>query len=127
MIDLSNFKEFDFKEGVPYISVTNNGVTFNKSVVIKMGYPDFVKLLIDSSDCQIALQKCEESDDNSVQFHKERKNGVQSVRWNAKDLLNTISKITEWDLSQKSYRVTGEYYPEQEVMLFDLKDARELK
>ena len=34
MIDLSNFKTFDFSEGVPYISITSNGITFNKSVEI---------------------------------------------------------------------------------------------
>ena len=45
MIDLSNFKTFDFSEGVPYISITSNGITFNKSVIMKMKYllKNFVK------------------------------------------------------------------------------------
>lgn len=127
MIDLSGFVAFDFKEGVPYISVTNNGITFNKSVIMKMDYPEFVKLLIDSSTCQIALQISNKEDDKAVRFHKDRKNGVQSVRWNAKDLLNTLSKITGWDLCANSYRVVGEYYAEQKIMLFDLNKAIELK
>ena len=50
MIDLSNFKTFDFSEGVPYISITSNGITFNKSVIMKMKYPTYVKLLINESD-----------------------------------------------------------------------------
>ena len=45
MIDLSNFKTFDFSEGVPYISITSNGITFNKSVIMKMKYPTYVKLI----------------------------------------------------------------------------------
>ena len=127
MVDLTNFQEFNFKEGVPYISVTNNGITFNRSVVVKMGYPEHVRLLIDSAECLIALQRSEDTSSNAVPFYKERKNGVLSVRWNAKDLINTISRITEWNLKQQSYRVNGDYYPEQGLMLFDLKEATELK
>ena len=107
MIDLSNFKTFDFSEGVPYVSITNNGITFNKSVIMKMKYPAYVRLLINETDKQIAVQTCDEHDDKSVQFYKEKSNGVLSVRWNAKDLINTISRICDWDLSQLSYRVNG--------------------
>lgn len=123
MIDLSNFKTFDFNEGVPYISITNNGITFNKSVIMKMKYPARVKLLINEAEKQIAVQICEESDDKSVQFYKEKPNGVLSVRWNAKDLINTIARMCDWDLKQTSYRVNGVLVPEFKLMLFDLNDA----
>ena len=123
MIDLSNFKTFDFSEGVPYISITNNGITFNKSVILKMKYPAYVKLLINEDEKQIAVQTCEEDDDKSVQFYKEKANGVLSVRWNAKDLINTIARLCDWDLRQTSYRVNGVLIPELNLMLFDLNEA----
>ena len=123
MIDLSNFKTFDFNEGVPYISITNNGITFNKSVIMKMKYPAYVKLLINEVEKQIAVQTCEEDDDKSVQFYKEKPNGVLSVRWNAKDLINTIARLCDWDLKQTSYRVNGVLIPELNLMLFDLNEA----
>ena len=123
MIDLSNFKTFDFSEGVPYISITNNGITFNKSVIMKMKYPTYVKLLINETEKQIAVQTCEENDDKSVQFYKEKANGILSVRWNAKDLINTIARLCDWDLRQKSYRVNGVLVPELKLMLFDLNQA----
>ena len=123
MIDLSNFKTFDFSEGVPYVSITNNGITFNKSVIMKMKYPAYVRLLINDTDKQIAVQTCDEHDDKSVQFYKEKSNGVLSVRWNAKDLINTISRICDWDLSQLSYRVNGILISEMKLMLFDLNEA----
>ena len=123
MIDLSNFKTFDFSEGVPYVSITNNGITFNKSVIMKMKYPAYVRLLINETDKQIAVQTCDEHDDKSVQFYKEKSNGVLSVRWTAKDLINTISRICEWDLSQLSYRVNGILISEMKLMLFDLNEA----
>ena len=123
MMDLSNFSVFDFREGVPYVSITNNGLTFNKSVIMKMNYPEYVILLINSESKQIAVQACNESDENAVQFYKEKANGVMSVRWNAKDLINTIARMCAWDLSQMSYRVNGVLIPEQSLMLFDLTDA----
>ena len=123
MMDLSNFSVFDFKEGVPYVSITSNGLTFNKSVIMKLHYPEFVILLINNESKQIAVQACDETNEKAVQFYKENANGVISVRWNAKDLINTISRMCEWDLSQVSYRVNGVLIPEQSLMLFDLTDA----
>lgn len=123
MIDLANFKTFDFNEGVPYISVTSNGITFNKSVIMKMQYPAYVRLLINDQDKQIVVQACDENDDKAVQFYKEKANGVLSVRWNAKDLIQTIARMCDWDLNQVSYRVSGVLVPEQRLMLFDLNEA----
>ena len=123
MIDLANFKTFDFNEGVPYISVTSNGITFNKSVIMKMQYPAYVRLLINDQDKQIVVQACDENDDKAVQFYKEKANGVLSVRWNAKDLIQTIARMCDWDLNQVSYRVSGVFVPEQRLLLFDLNEA----
>lgn len=115
---------FDFSEGVPYVSITNNGLTFNKSVIMKMNYPSSVKLLIDAENKQIAIQTCDEEEEKSVQFYKQKPNGVLSVRWNAKDLLNTISRIMEWNLKERVYRVNGVCMPEYSLMLFDLNEAQ---
>lgn len=71
---LDGFKVFNFNEGVPYVSITNNGVTFNKAVVIKMNYPKHVILLIDDKSGRIALKACKEDSPNAVTFYKQKKN-----------------------------------------------------
>ena len=123
MIDLTNFKVFDFNEGVPYVSITNNGLTFNKSVIMKMDYPEHVRLLINETEKLIAVQRCDEEDAKSAPFYKEKASGVLSVRMNSKDLINTIERICTWDLKQLSYRVNGVYIPEASLMLFNLSEA----
>ncbi|WP_418747189.1 hypothetical protein [Frisingicoccus sp.] len=123
VIDLSKFRTFDFNEGVPYFSITNNGITFNKSVIMKMKYPTHVRLLINESEKQVAVQACGEFDDKAVQFYKEKPNGVLSVRWNAKDLINTIARLCDWNLDRTSYKVNGVLVPELNLMLFDLNKA----
>lgn len=120
---LEGFEVFNFNEGVPYVSVTNNGVTFNKSVVMKMDYPLFVTLLINRATKQIAVMACEEDTPNATPFYKQRKKNVISVRWNGRDLLNTIQEITEWDLSTQSYKIEGQFLREENAMLFNLTEA----
>ena len=123
---LDNFKPFNFNEGVPYVSITNNGVTFNKSVVMKLGYPTHVLLLIDEDSKQIAVKKCDEFDQNAAPFYKPKKSNVISVRWNGRDLLNTLETMMGWDLSKAGFKADGLLIREENAMLFDLTKAVEL-
>ena len=125
---LENFKAFNFNEGVPYVSVTSNGMTFNKSVIMKLGYPEHVLLLIDEETKRIAVQPCTQETPNAAHFYnKEKKSNALSVRWNGRDLLNTIQNLMNWDLSQCGYRIDGVLLKEDQAMLFDLTHASELK
>ena len=124
---LSGFKPFNFNEGVPYVSITTNGVTFNKSVVMKLDYPEHVVLLIDEEGKRIAIQACAENTENAAQFYKPKKNDVISVRWNGKDLLNTLQTIMGWNLNEKAFRVEGTLLKSERAMLFTLSEATELK
>ncbi|MBQ2661335.1 MAG: hypothetical protein IJF80_01625 [Clostridia bacterium] len=124
---LSNFKTFNFNEGVPYVSVTSNGVTFNKSVVLKLGKPEYAVFLFDEESQRIAVKACTKETDNSTQFYKPKKNNVISVRWNGKDLLNTIQMMMNWDLNVNAYRAEGALLKEDNAMIFDLSKATVLK
>ena len=119
------FTSFNFDEGVPYVSITKNGVTFNKAVIMKLDYPAFVQLLINPENKQIAIRVCGEGDHNSTAFYKKKENSnVLSVRWNVKDLLNTLQEITGWDLSMYGYKVDGTLLKEEGAMLFDLNNGK---
>ena len=123
-MDLSRFAVFDFSEGIPYFSVTSNGVTFNRAVTLKLGTPAFVRLLINESTRQVALQVYDESTPKAVAFYKPKTNGVLSVRWNAQDLVATFKRLMESDL-QHGFRVNGELV-ENGLMVFDLNTAKTL-
>lgn len=125
---LDGFKAFNMNEGVPYASITPNGITFNKSVVMKLEYPEFVVLLIDEDSKRIAVQVCDEIDSHAIPFFKKAKESkVISVRWNARDLLNTLQEMMQWNLKEISFRVDGKLLKEERAMLFDLKTATEFK
>ena len=127
MAILDSFVPYNFSAGVPYVSITSNGVTFNKSVVIKLDYPKHVVLLIDAAEKRIAVQSCDSTTPNAVAFYKPKKSNVVSVRWNGRDLLNSIEEITGWDLKNCSgYRVDGTLLKDENAILFDLKEAKSL-
>ena len=123
MSALDGFRPFNFSEGVPYVSVTNNGMTFNKAVIMKLGYPKHVVLLVDDATKRIAIQVCEEDTANAVAFYKPKKTNALSVRWNGRDLLNTIQDMAGWDLRKEAYKVDGILLREEKAMLFDLNAA----
>jgi len=120
---LSGFKTVNLTIGLPYVSITTNGVTFNKTTIVKLGRPSHVLLMINEEEKQIAIQNCDSENEDATPFLRNEGKSTLSVRWNNKDLLNTISKLMNWDLKECGYRVDGEYFNDENAMIFDLKSA----
>lgn len=124
---LEGFKSFNFNEGMPSVSITSNGVTFNKAVTLKLGSPSHVVLLFNEDTKQMALQVCSENTENAVQYCRENTRGVLSVRWSGRDLLNTIESMMGWNLEAHAFKVEGSLIRSENAILFDLEKASELK
>lgn len=116
-----NFKKINLTTGLPYLSITDNGVNFSKSVIVKMGKPSFVELLMNEDEKQIAVRVCDKDEEGAIQFVKNTK--TVNVRWNNKDFLNTLSRMMDWNLKEEGYRVLGDWYDSEQAMLFDLSKA----
>ncbi len=126
---LNGFEPFDFDVGVASVSITPNGLTFNRSVAIKLGLPSYALLLINKEKKQIAIKACEEDTPKAMSFYKETAEDapIRSVRWNSRDLLNCLSEMMDWDLKKMSHRVEGKLLQEERAMLFDLSMATDMK
>lgn len=122
---LKGFKVYDFTERVPYISVTANGVTFGNGVIKKLGFPEYVCLLFNVKEKQMAIQVASKDDETAIPFCSGMGCST-SVRINHKDFKNTIKNITNWDISKTAYRVEGRLLPEENAILFDLSKAEEI-
>ncbi len=129
MSGLEGFVAYNFDIGVASASITPNGITFNRSVAMKLNYPKHVTLLINAETKQIAIRVCDSSAPHATPFYKEKKEGgpAQSVRWNNRELLNNLSEMMGWDLKAVSHRVEGKLLPQENAMLFDLTQATEMK
>lgn len=121
---LDNFKIINIASGNPVVSITKNGVSFSKATVAKINYPKHVHVMLNESDCKMAIIPCEE-DDDSIAFAKDKKVGY--VRWNNRDFTKRLLKMINLDLNAtdfKGVRIESEYYPLENVLIFDLKDYK---
>lgn len=121
---LEGFETINLAVGSPYMSVTKNGITFNKASIVKLGKPSHVKLLMNKKDKLIAIQPCSKDDQDATSFFKPKKSGLVTVRWNNGELINTVARLMSWDLEENVRRIDGMYWEEDNAMVFDLKQAR---
>lgn len=118
---LEGFKQYNMTIGTASVSITENGIAFSKTTIVKMDKVPYVKLFIDEGNKRIAIQKANKEDEGAINFYSNQK--IVSVRWNNKELLKTIARMMDWELSGNVYKVDGDYIAEDEAMIFDLKEA----
>ena len=118
---LEGFKKVNLTSGLPYVSITDNGITFSKNAVIKMGKPKNVVLLMNEEKKMIAVQICDANEEGSIQFFKNIKS--INVRINNKDFIYTLSRLMNWNIKEEGYSILGDWYENEQVMIFDLTKA----
>lgn len=120
------FEVLETVKGTPSMSVTKNGVAFNKTVVEKMRAPQFAVPLIDKSRKRFAVIACGENDRGSREFFKPGRDLSYGARWNNYDLRSTLEQMMGWDLSRAGQKIPGTYSEEKNGFIFDLMDAVEI-
>ena len=126
---LDSFKPRKLIVGSPFISVTINGVSLNKSAISRLDYAEYVKILIDEDAQELAVQVCNQDDPNKESFVKpEKGEETQYRRWNNREF---IKQLIGWapsaDLKESGFKVPGEYLPEEKAFLFIFSKAVPLK
>ena len=123
---LSGFQPYLLVAGIASISFSRNGLGVSKAAVARLGNSKFVRILIDGKGKRLAIQVCEENDPMATLFSKSDK--PEGVRWNTKDLNQTILNMTGWTFDEKKqcYKVEGTYVEDEDgpALIFDLNDAQ---
>lgn len=125
---LENFKPYKLTIGSPAVSVTDNGITFNASAVVRIGKPAYVVFYISEKTKQIAIMPCDKSNENATKFFNPNTNMAKYrkaflVRWNYKELTKDIVTLMGWNLSCFTYNAPGVYHSEENIIIFDLDRA----
>ena len=121
---LEGFVEVPILQGSSFISVTDNGLNFNKNVVKHMRIAESIKILCNSSKKQIAIKKCGKNDENSIPFYRDEKNLKTGVRFNNREVQQMIATMMDWNLNEYNYRADGFLADDGETMIFNLNCAR---
>jgi len=122
-----DFKIISLSVGLPSVSITANGVTFSKSAIVKLGKPAWVVLLMSEDTRQLAIKVCDKADEGATAFLRNRNAKNMMVRWNNRDLLQTIEKMMKWNLDDQGYKIMGEYFSSENALLFDMNKATVIK
>ena len=123
---LSGFKPINITTGFPTLTLTKNGVGFNKAAILKMDGPHFVRVAINAEQNMLALIACDEDDEYATSFAKDGKKTI-NVRWNSRDFANTIAEKCQWDGISRGKKVTGQYLPDENALIFDLNRAIDIE
>lgn len=123
---LDGFKPISITSGVPTLTITKNGVGFNKAAILKMDGPFFVQVAIHIEKNLLALIPCNHDDDYAVAFAKDGRKTI-NVRWNSKDFTNTVADMVKWDTTSRGKKVIGQYYVGDNALIFDMNNAVDIE
>lgn len=124
---LDGYRIVENVTGVPTMSVTKNGVAFNKSTLEKLRRADYVLALLNDQERKFMIITCNADEDEARRFYKGRKVS-DGVRWNNRDLLDTLERVTGWDLEKIGWKIKGEFAEEgsRRAIIFNLFEAEPL-
>lgn len=127
------FKDFEFEvidisvQGTADLYVNQTGLTFSKKLLEDMGYPAYVRPMIDAKNKAFAVQTCKQGDDKAMKFSKPRNEQSSGYSTNSNALSRTVRTVMGdiWKDAMR-YKITGIYDAAAKAMIFDLSGAEEL-
>ena len=126
IFDNPNFQLIEKVAGKPTISVTKNGVGFSKQTLSRLGYSHFVLIYINKVDKQLGIKACKKNEPGATKFVPESKEKTDSLRWNNPVFKEDVESLVSSELSGTDFICEGEYYDDENALLFDFTKARPL-
>lgn len=128
-MSLQGFEEVAVTEpaGKLTMTVMDSKIRFNNATASELGYPAYVKVLINDKTRQIALQACTGRDANAIKFSKPEGKQTSSVTVNNKMLVAAIGKFFTLKPAPEgeiSYRTAvGTLNKDEKAVVFDATNA----
>ena len=124
---LEGFVKFPIFFGNAFLSVTNNGLNFNGTVVSRMKQAENIVFLLNTDKHQVAIQKVDAGTADSIIFFQSEKDLKSGIRLNNREIQQRIAIMMNWNLEEYNYRADGFYIEDEQAMIFDLDSARKFK
>ena len=108
--------------GISFNMTSGRVVVFLKSLET-LGYPEYIKFYINPTKRAVAIQTCDIDDEGAKSIPNINLKEGASIK--VMDLTRMLYEICDWD-PKKTYRVSGDFYPVNQVICFDLEQACEI-
>lgn len=120
-----NIESFDIisllRRGEAEMQLNKRYMTFTKSLIEEMGWPPYIRILINAKDGIFALQACKATDENAYKFSRpkgEQKDAKYCCTISVKN--SVIAAMGDkWD-ENKFYGFKGTYFSDAKAMVFEL-------
>lgn len=110
------------------MTITSAAIRFNKATAAELGYPSHVRVLVNESAKQVAIQACSADEENAIKFSKPADKQTGSVSIKAPAVLVTICSFFELHNPSEDeidYRsIQGVSQPDDKAIIFDINDAK---
>lgn len=122
---LDNFKVIEITKTTEpaCVIIEDNKMRFTKPVAIELGYPAFVRVLMDDAGQRIAIQVAKGNESNVIKFSADKETQKASIIYQNAVMVDLIrAMMPSWEKGVK-YRAKGVLSKEDKAIVFDLKTA----
>lgn len=122
---LDNFKVFEITKATEpaCVIIEDNKMRFTKSVIIELGYPSYVRILLDDAGQRMAIQVAKGNESNIIKFSEDKDKQKTSIVYQNAVMLDLIRGVMpSWKAGTK-YCARGVLSKEDKAVVFDLKTA----
>ncbi len=105
------------------VIIEDNKLRFTKPVAIELGYPAYVRVLLDDAGQRIAIQVAKGNESNVIKFSNDKETQKASILYQNTVMVDLIRAVMpSWEKGVK-YRAKGVLSKEDKAIVFDLKSA----
>ncbi len=129
MAALQGFEEINITKPIATMTMTvmQSRIRFNKATATALGYPAYVKVLINEKTKQVALEVCTGRETNAVKFSKPEGKQTASVSITEDALVTTVAKLFTFESAPEgevSYQLVNGKLLNAKAAVFTAADAK---
>lgn len=126
---LKGFEVIDIEVGRSdsVMTVMGNMIKFNKATATELMYPEYVRMLIDSSNKKVAVQACSEKTRNAVVFSKGEGKQVYAITVKVPAIVVAIRKLIPDIGENESLTFRGKLFADDKAIIYDLSTGEPVK
>lgn len=126
---LKGFEVIDIEIGRSdsVMTVMGNMIKFNKATATELMYPEYVRMLIDAANKQVAVQACTEKTRNAVVFSKGEGKQVYAITVKVPAIVVAIRKLIPGIGENETLTFRGRLLAEDKAIVYDVTAGEPIK
>ncbi|HFU4497071.1 TPA: recombinase family protein [Streptococcus suis] len=126
---LEGFEEVQLEEskGDSVLTLTSTNIKFNKATAQELGFPAYVRMLINATTRQAAIQPCKENAKNAVPFSKDEKSQNYAVVIKIPALMTAIRKLADTEEENVALSFKGTLFPNDKIIIYDISKGEPVR